>query len=221
MTNRFTTLLAGLGLAFMIVAVLPGVSSAQDAPTGNVDVPDGQQASGDDTSGEDQPTKASAEKRLEFALSAYHAFPTRAELDEIADADTITGLLRKFATSPDLRPSLRTRAVDALGLYDDEQTRAFLATLVERPESSGANARIADLMRHHAITSLARAHGDASLDTLAPLLDADDLQIRLTTVVALGKHGGEKARTQLEKLRERVDERMLRREIDKYVGDSK
>jgi hypothetical protein len=197
----------------LVVGTVPATVAAQqvDTPGDDLDTTPGASDSEDDA-------KASAESRLTFALSAYHAFPTRAELDDIADAKTITRLLRQFATAGDTRPSMKTRALDAMGYYDDATTRAFLVEVIEQPESVGTSARVADLMRHHAITSLARAHGDGALGTLTPLLDHDDLQIRLTTVVSLGKHGGEQAHRRLAKLRRDADNRMIIRQIDKYVG---
>ncbi|MGM0558337.1 MAG: HEAT repeat domain-containing protein [Myxococcota bacterium] len=205
--------LAGL-VALLFVAAPAQVWAQQtDSPSGDLDATPGAGAD-DDTDRKE----ASVESQLVFALSAYHAFPTRAELDDIADPSTITRLLRRFATSDETRPSMKTRAVDALGFYDDDTTREFLEEIIDRPESVGTSARVADLMRHHAITSLARAHGDAAVETLAPLLDADDFQIRMTTVVSLGKHGGARAHERLRELRRETDDRMMTRQIDKYVG---
>lgn len=220
---RFWATVGAFALAFGAVAIVPDTSFAQqiDDPTDG-EIPGGSdEASGSDDKGSDEGEDKTdqVEKRLVFALSGYHAFPTRAELDAIADADTITRMLRRFATSTDQRPSMRTRAVDALGYYDDAETREFLEALIEEPSSSGASERVADLMRHHAITSLAKAHGDAAVETLAPLLDSDDFQIKMTTVVALAKHGGAQAKKRLRALREETDDRMIRREIDKYVGN--
>lgn len=220
MTQFFSRAAIAPGLVALICAasavlVSPTVlAQAVDEPT------TGEQHTGDDSdSDREDDGDASVEEQLVFALSAYHSFPTRAELDDIADPNTMTELLRSFATSPERRPSMRTRAVDALGFYEDAETRAFLEELVARPRASGASERVADLMRHHAVTSLARAHGDDALETLAPLLEHDDVQLRMTAVVALAKHGSQRAHRRLAELRAQTDDDLIRRHIDKYVPE--
>lgn len=194
-------------LAVLLLAPLDAAAQEIDAPRGDAER----------VSDESVHDKASVEDKLVFALSSYHAAPTRDELDDIAPPDMATAWLRAFASSPALRPSMRTRAIDALGHYDEPKTRGFLERIVADPSSVQAPARVADAMRHHAITSLARAHADAALDVLAPLLASDDLQVRLTTVVALGKHGGERSRARLKELRDETENRAVSRQIDTYV----
>ncbi len=194
-------------LAVLLFAPLDAAAQEIDAP----------QAGTDSLSDGSAHDKASVDDQLVFALSAYHASPTRDELDDIAPPDTTTAWLRAFASAPASRPSMRTRAIDALGHYQDPKTRGFLERIVADPSSVEAPARVADAMRHHAITSLARAHGDAALDTLAPLLESDDLQVRLTTAVALGKYGGQRSRERLRVLRGETENGALRRQIDRYV----
>lgn len=162
----------------------------------------------------------SAEERVVFLLSGYEYFPTRADLDAVAPAEEISALLRAMAEDEDRRPTQRLRAVDALGHYDDEVTVELLtriATSAPKKELRGRKARTANLLQHHAITSLAKSLDEEAVPALTPLLDSDDLQIQLTVIHALGKHGGKPARTKLAALKRRTDNSVIRRELARWV----
>jgi len=158
-------------------------------------------------------------KKLTFMLSGYEYFPSRKDLDGLASADVVTAKLRTFADDTSMRPSLRLRAVDALGYYDDEATVAYLRALVDRPTETlpTDQQRVGNLVRHHAIVALAKAVGPDALDDLEPFLKGDDLQLRLTAINAIGKHGGKAGHTLLEKLLKNEDNPAALREIRKFV----
>lgn len=162
----------------------------------------------------------SLRQKLEFALSAYHGAPTRAQLDELGSPKTVARLLRDVAGDEASRASMRLRAVDVLGHYDDTQTVAFLEAVIDAPSKLEVpSARHAELLRHHAMLSFARIRGDRAVAKLAPLAEGGDLQLRLTAVSALGRFGGKAAHARLRELRRRTDHPALLRTLNKYVTD--
>lgn len=161
----------------------------------------------------------SVQQRLEFLLSGYEYFPTREDLDELGDAETIAGLLRAMAGDEDARNTKRLRAVDALGYYDDAESIALLKSLIEPlPEKlPRRQIRIGTLLRHHAITAYARSQKGEAIELLEPLLVDDEIQIRLTAISALGKHGGKQGLQVLKAAHDAEENPTVRRAMAKWV----
>ena len=223
--DRSRSLLLWLAVALLAVTGLTSTLNAQEAPDpGQQELPDGRdgESTGDDGGGDEATAdKRDLEEKVVFELSGYHHFPSRSDLDELGAPAEISRLLREMARDSSRRPSLRLRAVDALAYYTDDQTREFLRSLLEEPSADleSSELRVVNLMRHHAIVSLAKAHDGDAVDTLAPLLDHDDVQLRLTVVSALAKHTGEAGEIRLEKFRSRATHDLVERELRKYLGD--
>jgi HEAT repeat protein len=137
-------------------------------------------------------------EKLRFSLSGYEYFPTRADLDRIGSPSRVIDELIRIATSTDKRPSLRVRAIDALGYYNEPESTEFLATQIHSP--SPKSTRATRSIRHHSILSFAKATGENGLETLKPLIHHNDLQIRLTAISAIGKHGGTSGQSILKSL---------------------
>ncbi len=153
-----------------------------------------------------------------FWLSGYHGGPTRAQLDALGTPAHITAELRRLAGDAALRPTLRLRALDALGLYSDAATTAFVRRVVDAPRALAEHhPRVAALLRQHALLSYARIRGPASVAQLARFVGADDLQLRLTAVVALGRYGGAAGRDQLQALRAHIDDPVVFAKVNKFV----
>lgn len=158
--------------------------------------------------------------RIKFLLSGYEYFPTRADLDEVGSASEVSTLLRELAAMDDLRPTMRLRAVDALAYYTDEATRSYLEALIEGPATKAkdkVSRRTRKLMRHHAVTSLAKAHEEKALATIEPLLMSEDIQLKMTAISAVGKHTGPRGKERLERLAETITNPVVKRELRKFV----
>lgn len=159
-------------------------------------------------------------ERVTFLLSGYEFFPTRADLDAVAPAAEVSAILRDMATQADGRPTQRLRAVDALGFYDDEASVSLLKSLVTSEPKEGLSRRelrTAGLMRHHAITAYVRSQRGASAELLEPILAGDDVQLTLTAIHALGKHGSDEGRAALATLKANTTNKVLLRELAKWV----
>lgn len=161
----------------------------------------------------------SVEERLKFLLSGYEYFPTRADLDAVAKPEVVVATLLRFAADDAARTTLRLRAVDALGYYDSAESVEYLGELVGTKLDAlpRKRLRVASLLKHHAITSLARAGKDKAVPHIAAVLAADDVQLRLTAIHALGKHGGDDGRAVLQAHRKNEKSEFVRRELQKWV----
>lgn len=158
---------------------------------------------------------------LVFALSSYHGVATREDLDAFGSADEVARELRNLAQHTEIRPSMRLDAIDLLGHYDDAATVAFLEQAIDRPTTLGVEKpRQVEFLRQHAVLSYARSRGAEAVAKLAPLASAGDLQLRLTAVSAIWRHGGQAGRQRLLTLRAQIDEPPVRRMLDRFVGSA-
>lgn len=159
------------------------------------------------------------QERVKFLLSAYHLFPTREQLASAGTDAEVAEILRNFAQSPDTVPTLRLKATDALAYYGDALTVAFLEHAVATPTNDApeADRRTLNLIRHHAIMSLAKLKGAEALPALEPLLAGDDLQLKLTAISAAGKQCGLEGVARLRALRDSDKDRAVQHEIRKFV----
>lgn len=180
--------------ALLLVASSASPAAAQSSPT----TPPALRSVGDLPSRVDdapspraQPDHERRRERLLFLLSGYEHFPTRDELGPTTDDATLSAELRAIAADTSLRPSLRARAVWALGYFDDDETFAALERLAEvdlarvKPMLRAP----ADAMRHRAIAAMARARGARALPALVALFDHADLQVRVSALRAAGSTG--------------------------------
>jgi hypothetical protein len=171
------------------------------------------------TDTQDKPDTQSLRERVEFALSGYEYFPTRDDLDKIGDPADVAAVLQDIVRDADASAMHRLRAVDALGFYDLPQVADFLRSLTQGAKAADieASARHGVLMQHHAITALARSQRGKSVGDLEQFLTGSDLQLKLTAIVALGKHGREDGRERLRTLVASDDDRLVQREAKKYL----
>ena len=224
MTRRRTPfpLLAAAAVSLLTLTGPPvAPSQAQEAGGGGgTVVAPGEEVDRPTPPGARRTDRAEVAQRLEMLLSGYEYVPGRADLDRLAPAEMVASLGREIVGDASKRPTLRLRAVDLLGYYDDDATVALLETLV-RTETDGlpaAAARIRRLMRHRAMMALARSQGEGALGVLGAMLRHDDLQLQLSAVSAVGKHGGAQARALLEARAGQAKHPALRRELRKYVA---
>lgn len=162
---------------------------------------------------------AQVRERVQFLLSGYEYFPTRKDLDEVASAPILTTVLKSMVSDSKLAPPTRFRAVDALGLYNEPDVAKFLLGYVAPPakDADPADIHTLELMRHRVIIAYAKSQGALSNEALIPLLEDSDLQIRLTAISALGKHGGLEAVKHLRALKDRDTHHAVQRELNKHI----
>ena len=141
-------------------------------------------------------------RRVEFLLSGYEFFPKRADFDAVAPGEVIAPILRDIVDDTTARPSFRTRAIDALGYFDDDDTASFLLERIAKKVTvEGKLKRVEKSLRHHAF------------------LKNDDLQIRLTAITALGKFGGKAGKKVLIDAKSAEKNNVARSVFRKYVPD--
>lgn len=194
-------------------------AAAQEASTPVVDTPEVTSPTKPATT---PPAAAdsSVADRVTFLLSGYEFFPTRADLDGVATADVVAAQLRAFVDDEDARSSLRLRALDALGYYDDEATVALLTRLSTEPAKADLprrKLRTAGLLRHHAITALGQSKRAEAVPVLEAIVAEQDLQLTLTVIHALGKHGGKEGVAALSRIGAGSESAMVRREVQKWT----
>jgi hypothetical protein len=160
-------------------------------------------------------------ERVVFALSGYHARIDRAHLDEIASSERVEALLRELVGEAQLRPSLRLRAVEALGHFGDDDSAALLEAIIEEPSEALElpGARHADLFQHQAMLSFARIRPEQAAASLAPFLAHDDLQLQMTAIEALGRFGGREGRERLEQARPEITGAAALRRLERFTAD--
>lgn len=199
-----------------LVIGLAGLSSSAVAQTnGQGDDPDLPS-----TSPEDNDDGKSLREGVLYLLSGYHFQPTREDLDELADRDEIVDELKGIVNDDSLRPSLRGRAVDTLALYETDEVVEFLDGLIELSdkELSDEKARVVEMLRNRAILSYAEMRDDQqAVDRLEGLLEADDRQLGLTVVSALGQFAGEPGAERLRAYARQVDDEIVSEKIGDYV----
>ncbi len=193
-------------------------SDRADAPTGTSDGP------AVDPGSEDvpavKPEEQGVRERVEFLLSGYEYFPSREDLDKVALAGEMTPVLQVISVDDAAPPSMRSRAVDALGFYDDEATIVHLRKLALK-ETDGLprkKLRSARARRYHAITSFARAAGEQALGDLQGLMEHKDVQVQLSAISAIGKHCGAPGKEVLKTRQGIEQDQVILRELRKHTG---
>lgn len=223
-----------LPIAIFVASILlaaPLAAQTTDAPSGP-EVPVTQPAGDPDVSATPSPNPVERpamparpanpdelRERIVFLLSGYEFFPTRDDLDQAGEPAAVAAILIDLVRDKDARGMHRLRAVDALGFYELPRAAGFLRSLTRGAAAADleASARHSALMQHHAITALARSQRGESVAALEPFLVGDDLQLKLTAVVALGKHGKDPGRERLRALLASDDNQHVQREARKFV----
>ncbi len=201
-------------LVLLPLVLLPLAATAQVAG----DLPVGTTPTTTPTTTPELP-KQTARERVRFLLSAYHLFPTPEQFATAGSEAEVSQILREITQDPNMMPSFRLRAMDALALFGDDLTLALLKHTVSTPTDTLPDDErgTAGLLRHHAIMSLAKLQGEAALPALEPLLVGKDLQLKLTAISAIGKQCGNAGVARLRKLRESDEHRAIQHEIRKFI----
>lgn len=218
--------LAGATCLLFAVGCSPAYAQQQPGSDAQVSVSsDG--ASGDggglDVSDAKVPSTAMSDakvrERVEFLLSGYEYFPTRADLDGVALAEQMAPILRAMSVDTKLSPTLNNRAVNALAYYQDDETIAHLRTLAltDTSKLDRKLLRAARSKRYQAIVSYAKAAGEQSLGDMEVLMGDSDVQIQLSAISATGKHLGEKGKELLRARKASEQDPILLRELGKHV----
>lgn len=195
----------------------PG-SDRADAPSDGVQGPELEP--GDGPGQGVSPDTKSVRERVAFLLSGYEYFPSREDLDKVALAEQMTPVLQAISVDGDVAPSMRSRAVDALGFYDDDVTIMHLRQLALK-ETEGLprkELRAARALRYHAITSFARAAGEDALGDLQGLMNHDEVQVQLSAISAIGKHCGQEGKKSLRTRQSTEQDQVILRELRKHTG---
>lgn len=196
-----------------------------DAPASDrADGADGPKVDGPKVDVGDAPPEVTPEaqavrERVEFLLSGYEYFPSREELDKVARSEQMTLILQAISVDAAAAPTMRSRAVDALGYYEDETTIMHLRGL-SLSETAGLprkELRAARALRYHAITSFARAAGVDALGDLQGLMDHAEVQVQLSAISAIGKHCGAPGKQVLEARQAVEKDQTLSRELRKHT----
>ena len=119
---------------------------------------------------------------LLYLLQAHEFHVDKKMLDRIGpDVDRI---LVHIAEDPKMRPTVRARAVAALGVYPTQRTYDFLSGLLYEPALIGTPG--GTNIRRQALRSLGWGFGDKAVNTVAALKEDTDAQIREACAHALG-----------------------------------
>jgi HEAT repeat protein len=123
-----------------------------------------------------------AEQQIVLLLSGYDYFPSRAKIESVsANAPEILIAISKDKAR---LPSLRSRAIDALGLF------AGHPRVAQHFEATLAAGQLDEVALRHSLTSSLKAFGDRALPWVAPYLDHKDPVVRLDAAHAIGRLGG-------------------------------
>jgi hypothetical protein len=124
----------------------------------------------------------SGRDKVVMMLSGYEFFPTRSQLE--AAAPNAPELLAALSRDETQLPSLRIRAIDALGLFDDHPVAA------RHFEGVLAAGGLDESCLRHSLTSSLKAFGPRALPWVQPYLSHTDSQIRLDAAYATSRFGG-------------------------------
>ncbi len=213
-------------LIFALIFASSATLAAQEAPTLTPRLPVGaigpaptQTHDHDHDHQVDEPsTDVSPAERLRFLLSGYHYFPTQEDLLKVAEADEVAGMLRTIAQDIDERPTMRMKALDALMYFNDAATLVYVEHIaLNDPAAPEELLRTEQLMQHHAIMTFAKLKKKDSVPSLEKLLSHNDIQVQMTAISALGKHGGQPGLQALKKAAPKAELPAVKREFRKYV----
>jgi hypothetical protein len=144
-------------------------------------------------------------------LSPFHGISSAADFEaQLGDARPVLWAIVRDTQQPVF---IQDRALLALAYWPTQELHDFLVTLL--PASAPEN----EMRRHMAIELLARAWGEAELPTLLPLLQDNNVQIRLSVVHALDSLGTTAATDALRAARAAETHRVVAAEMDDVLGN--
>jgi HEAT repeat protein len=120
-------------------------------------------------------------------------------------------LLRQVASDPAELPERRARAVSGMAFLDDAGSSAVL-------QSFATDSNALPAVRQSATLGLAVREGPHAVPMLAPLLGDGDVSVRLAAAQALGRAGGNDARTALQGRLDAETDPHVRDEIQKSLA---
>jgi len=121
------------------------------------------------------------------ALGGVEDVPTAADLQGLGD--NVPAELLEIAQDSSLSHTTRARAVIALGWFPNEPSRSWLVGTLGGGDG---------ILARKAAFALATGWGDEAVPLLQPALAADDVQLRLAAVRALGRVDSVRARASLD-----------------------
>jgi hypothetical protein len=177
-----------VSLALCLVVGFGAVAVAQDAP----EATDAQRST------------------ITFMLSGYEYFPTRADLEAVTPA--APQVLAALSQDEAQLPSLRVRAIDALGLFSDDPVAAL------HFEGVLATGGLEETYLRHSLTSSLKAFGPRALPWVEPYLAHADVVTRVDAAYALQRFGGDDG-VELLRLRKSAEsDPFVRGELTKLVS---
>ncbi len=156
-----------------------------------------------------RPITPEAVDKVKLLLSGYDYFPTREDLERATPR--AYEVLFQIASDEAALPSARTRALDALGLFD---AKAEVAVFLE---TSLAEARFEGIYLRHAVTSSMKAFGPSALPWVTPYLNHQDLQLRLSAIHAVGHFGGDDGKVMLREVDRLERDQLVKSQIKRFV----
>ncbi len=168
---------------------------------------------------QDKGNMISTAERVRVLLSGYEYFPSRQDLDKVGGADLIVEVLESFAEDRSQRPSLRLRAIDALGFYNSQRVQVFLRATIERKinaDDKPVSKRTLRLMQSHAITSYAKAFKKNGLVFLKTLAESGSTDTKISAIYGIGKHCGDEGRSVIAELKKSESNRAVLTAIGKF-----
>ncbi|MEL6181996.1 MAG: hypothetical protein AAFS10_23755 [Myxococcota bacterium] len=173
--QRFTI----AALAALLAGLMSATALAQDTTAPVVGAPDVRVAVPADVTDAEH-------NKIMLLLSGHDYFPTHSDL--LAATPKARAILFAIATDANALPSHRIRAIDALGLFpEDDSLAQFLEQALNQTDLRPTFAR------HYINTSLKVFHEQA-VPWVAPHLNNPDLQTQLTVIHSLGLFGGNSGR---------------------------
>jgi HEAT repeat protein len=139
-------------------------------------------------------TAQAQRESLVMLLGAHEPLIARPALDRVGP--DVARLLVDIASHPAERPTVRVRAVGALSLYPNPDTRGFLGSLLHEPTLTGNP--LGTLLRAQAVRSLGSGFGESSVDAIAGLRGDPSPEVRQAVALGLGESGSARARLVLE-----------------------
>lgn len=143
-------------------------------------------------------------------LSHYHEVPGRAQLEAVSPR--ARQILFDIAQDEDAFLMHRHRALYALGTWADQEVYAYLTNLL-------VNESTEDGLRHHLLPILAQNFGEKALDALAPFLQHDDPQIRISAAGAIAHIPGDAPKATLRSAMKDETHPMVQGQLERFTTE--